>query len=574
MSSSQAQNGHAHEGDLLIRGGTVVDGTGQPGFGADVRIRGGRITEVGAGLTPDGEDELDASDALVVPGFLDLHTHLDPQMFWDPACDPNPQHGVTTALTGNCSLSLFPVNDEQRGAIADIFAYVEDVPLDAIEQHVPFTWSDYAGYRDAVNEQGIGLNVAALMGHSPLRLVVMGDAAWERAATDDERAEMARMLDTAMSAGAWGLSTSFLDKDRTGRPVPSQQADDAELDALLDVIASHGRGLVEFVPALLSDNAEEGMDRLALRCGARGIPLTWTGFAVTDNNTGFVEHWLEVMRGYHAQGFQVWPQLSPRTVDFRVNWDSSMMFMSMPEGWNRVVQARGDDKARLLSDPEWRVTAREEWDRTPRALFPHTRINYVRIVEVTNPDDERWLGRSLADLVAERGGHPSDALADLALANDYRPGIVAVGIANADAERVAAVMADDRMLISSSDAGAHLQMLCASGDTTLLLTRHVRERGDFTLEQAIYELTGRQADAFGFGDRGVIEPGRAGDVAVFALDDLHWDDDVFVADFPDGAKRLRRPEGGYRATVVNGIPTQLDGKLTGALPGRMLDVHA
>ena len=325
--------------------------------------------------------------------------------------------------------------------------------------------------------------------------------------------------------------------------MPSQQADDAELDALLDVIASHRRGLVEFVPALLGDDPEVGMDRLALRCGQRGIPLTWTGFTVTETNPAFTERWLEVMRGYHAQGFQVWPQLSPRTVDFRLNWDSSMMFMSMPSGWNRVIQARGDEKRRLLADADWRVTARNEWDNTPKAMFPNTRIDRVRIVEVTNPDDERWLGRSLADLVAERGGHPSDVLADLALANDCRPGIVAVGVANADTDSVARTMVDDRVLISSSDAGAHLQMLCASGDTTLLLTRHVRERGDFTLEQAIYELTGRQADAFGFRDRGVIEPGRAGDVAVFALDDLHWDDDVFVADFPGGASRLRRPEG-------------------------------
>lgn len=563
-------------GDLVVRGGTVVDGTGGSGFTADVRVRDGVIVEIGPGLRPEGgpEQEIDASGAIVAPGFLDLHTHLDPQVFWDPACDPNPQHGVTTALIGNCSLTLFPVTDDRREEIADLFAYVEDVPLAALLDHVPWTWHDYAGYRDTVNARGAGLNIAALVGHSPLRVVAMGDDAWDRPATELERAAMARMLDDAMAAGAWGLSTSFHDQDRSGRPVPSRLADDDEFDALLDVVGSRERGFVEFVPDLVGRDTEESIDRLARRCGPRSIPLTWTGFTYSDSAPARTERWLELTRRYRAEGVAFWPQLSPRTVDFRLNWDSSIMFMSMPEGWNRVVQASDDGKRRLLADPAWRITARDEWDRTKRALFPHKRIDRVRVVEVTDPKDERWLGRTLAELVAERGGHPSDVLADFALENDCRPGIVATGIANADPDGVARALLDENVLVSSSDAGAHVQMLCASGDTTLFLTRHVRDRGDFSLEHAVHELTGRQADAFGFGRRGVIEAGRAGDLVVFALDELHWDEDVFVDDFPGGASRLRRPEGGYRATIVGGVPVQQHGELTGALPGRMLDVNA
>jgi N-acyl-D-aspartate/D-glutamate deacylase len=380
---------------------------------------------------------------------------------------------------------------------------------------------------------------------------------------------MAAILDAAMAAGAWGLSTSFFDEDRRGRKVPSRHADDMEFDVLLDVLAARRRGFVEFVPDLLGTDAEVGMHRLASRCGKRGIPLTWTGFT-----TARMQHWLELTRRYREQGTQVWPQLSPRSVDFRVNWDSSMMFMSMAEGWHRVVQARGAEaKAALLRDPQWRATARSEWDTVDRSMFPNTRIERARIVEASNPDDEKWIGKSLADIVAARGGHPSDVFADFVLANDCAPGIVAVGVANADEDEVARGLLDDNVLISSSDAGAHVQMLCASGDTTLLLTRHVRDRGDFTLEQAIHELTGRQADALGFHDRGVLTEGTAADLVVFALDELHWDDDVFVADLPDGSKRFRRPEGGYRATVVGGMPVQEHGELTGALPGRVLDVN-
>jgi N-acyl-D-aspartate/D-glutamate deacylase len=247
-----------------------------------------------------------------------------------------------------------------------------------------------------------------------------------------------------------------------------------------------------------------------------------------------------------------------------------MMFMGLPEGWNRVIRARGDEKAALLADDAWRATAREEWDRAPLTLFPHRRLGNVRIVEVEGEENERWLGSTLTDVVEAHGGHPSDAFADFVLANDCRPGLVAVGVSNADVDGVARTLADPSVLVSSSDAGAHLQMLCASGDTTLLLTRHVRERGDFTLEEGVHALTGRQVDAFGFTGRGSVRVGSVADLVVFALDELHYDRDEFVDDLPDGGRRLRRPGGGYRATIVDGVPVQLDGELTGALPGRML----
>lgn len=563
-------------GDLLIQGGTVVDGTGAPAVVADVRVRGGKIVEVGPGLTPDGEEVLDATGALVTPGFIDQHTHLDPYAFFDPACDPQPQHGVTTAMVGNCSLSLFPVNDERRADIADMFAFVEDVPTDILTNSVPWTWTDYAGYRDALVDTGLGLNFAALMGHSPLRVVVMGDAAWERPANAEERAEMAAILREAMRQGAFGLSTSFFDEDRQGRPVPSRNADRAEFAALFDVIAEHGRGFVEFVPNLTGEAPEVEMRMLAELCGERGIPLTWTGFAVTAGPAPTAtDRWLEFTRAMRAEGAAIIPQLSPRTVDFRINWDSSMMFMPFVQGWAKLIQAQGAEaKLAMVTDPAWRTAAREEWDRVDKAMFPNTRLEVVKIVEVHNPADEEWLGQSLADVVAARGGHPSDVLADLVRDNGGYPGVVVQGIANSDADKVAAVLTDPDVVISSSDAGAHVQMLCASGDSTLLLTRHVRDRGDFTLERAIHELTGRQAQLFGFRDRGTIVPGLAGDLTVFDLDELHWDLEEFVADLPGGALRFRRPQGGYRATIVNGQVVQRDGKLTGVLPGQVLDVNA
>ncbi len=558
--------------DVLIRGGEVVDGTGAPGRPADVRVRDGQIVEVGPGLRPDGEHQVDASGALVTPGFIDTHSHVDAQVFWDPTLDPEPLHGVTTLLTGNCSLSLYPVSEQTRAEISDLFAYIEDVPRHLFDHSVPWSWNDYAGYRDAVNATGSAANLAPLVGHSMLRLAVMGPDAWSRPATADERAAMAALLSAAVSAGAWGLSTSHLDVDSHGRRVPSRIADDAEVDALLDVLGRAERGVVEIVPDVLSaEDQFAQLEHLGRRCAQRGIPLTWTGFAIAGRDPeGSFRH-LEGARRLQAESIPLYPQLSPRTVDFRLNWDSSMMFMSMPGSWHRVIAATGRDaKAALLSDPDWRATARDEWDTVDKGLFPHRRPDRVRFVEVPGAGQDRWLGRTLADLMAEQGGHPSDVLADFVLANDCHPGLVAQGVANADVELVAQVVADPTALISSSDSGAHMQMLCASGDSTLLLTRHVRERGDLTVEQAVWKLTGRQAEVFGFKGRGLIRPGCVADLVVFDLDELHYDDDVFVQDLPRRGARLRRPEGGYRATLVGGVVVQTGGNATGALPGGVI----
>lgn len=555
---------------LLIRGGMIVDGTGAPAVRGDVRTKDGRIVEVGPDLEPTDETVIDATGAVVAPGFIDSHAHTDPQVFWDPRLDPDPLHGVTTMLVGNCSLSLYPVTEASRPAISDLFAYIEDVPRHLFDDAVPWTWDDYAGYRDAVNATGTGINLAALVGHSPLRLAVMGDRAWEPS-TPDDVAAMVALLEAAMDAGAWGLSTSQFDVDAQGRPVPSRFADADELDALLDVIHRAGRGLVEFIPNLLGEDAETAFVDLARRCGARDIPMTWTGFVHSGDTT---DRWLEVTRRLADEGCRTYPQLSPRTVDFRLNWESSMMFMSMPEGWHKVIAAPVGEKAAILRDPEWRDVARAEWDRTTRAMFPVNAPEKARFVEVVGEENEQWLGSNLAALVEAKGGHPSDVLADFVLANDCRPGIVATGVANTDVEGMSRTLTDPAVLVSSSDAGAHMQMLCASGDTTLFLTRHVRERGDFTLEQAVHELTGRQADVFGFTDRGVIAKGKVADLVVFSLDEIHYDEDGFVHDLPNDGARLRRPAGGYRATIVAGVPVQLDDEFTGDLPGRVIAANS
>lgn len=554
---------------LVVRGGSVIDGSGSPARRADVLVVDGRIVEVGTIGAVSGASELDASGAFVTPGFIDGHTHLDPTLFWDRSVDPMPQHGVTTVLVGNCSLGLAPMRPDMVEEVSRIFCYIEDLPRESFDAGIPWGWESYAEYADALNSGGLSVHAAPLLGHSIMRTYVMGDAAWERAATGAEIERLATLLDDAVTAGAFGFSTSFFDTDPQGRLVPSRLAEIGERAALVDVLARRGRGLVQVVTIPNTPDGEQNFHDLIELCGDRVVSTT-NVLAYVDAMPEQSANLMQKTRDYHARGVKFWPQMSPRSIDFRINWETSMVFM-MIEPWHAVPNAADDaTRLKLLQDPAWRAEARRSWDTAPDLMFPTRHLDRVRFTEVARRDQEVWLGRTLADLVGDRGGHPSDVLADWVLENDLRPGITVVAVANGSVDGVGALLADPDNVIGSSDAGAHLQMMCAAGDTTLVLTRHVRDRGDLSVETAVHELTGKSADLYGLRDRGYVRPGLAADLTVFALDELHWDDDVFVADLPAGHRRLRRPEGGYRYTIANGVITQEDGQMTDARPARVL----
>jgi N-acyl-D-amino-acid deacylase len=556
--------------DVLIVGGTVVDGTGAPPRRADVRVRAGRIVEVGAGLSAAGAEEIDASGCIVAPGFIDTHTHFDPTLFWDRTCDPMPQHGVTTVLVGNCSLSLAPVRPEQQRTLGRLFCYIEDLPTSVFDASIPWSWQDYGTYLAVLDRGGAAVNVATLVGHTPLRLWVVGDEAWERPSTPEEVAAEQHALRECLRAGAFGMSTSLgFDEDPAKRPVPSRIADDVEFGALIDVLAESG-AFLQFIPTPGFTRLKQDVSRISDLTRPRGVLSTWIGIFDDPARPDHAPNLLQFAAELQDGGTRTYPQVSPRTLDIQVNWSGGMSFAAMPEAWHPMVQAPPDEKRRMLSDPAWRERARTEWDRVKWAMLPHTHPERIRFVSVTDPALSRWVGATLADLAAENGGHPADALADWLLANELRPGVVGIGVANSDADGVAATLTHPAAIIANSDAGAHLQMMCAAGDTTLLLARHVRDRGDLSLEQAIHALTGRPAGLFGFTDRGVVAPGAHADLVVFDLDELSWEVDVMVDDLPMGASRLRRPPGGYRWTLVEGVVTQAGGVATAARPGNVL----
>ena len=294
-------------GNLIVKGGQLIDGTGSPARPADVRIRDGLVAEVGPDLTPEGEEQLDADGATVAPGFIDSHTHLDPSMFWDPACDPMPQQGVTTALIGNCSLSLAPVKPEHLEEVMDVFCYIEDMPIEEFRNGIPWSWQTWREYRDAMNERGAALNMASLIGHSMLRIFVMGEDAWQRAATPAEIGAMCDELRDALGAGCFGISTSFFDVDRKGRFVPSRLADQVEFDALAETLGRAGHGLVEFIPNFTGETPLEEMKQIAETLAPHGVTSIWNGLLHTEMAPDRAGELIDYSQSLRDAGSDIWP---------------------------------------------------------------------------------------------------------------------------------------------------------------------------------------------------------------------------------------------------------------------------
>ena len=548
-------------GDLLVRGGALVDGTGTPG--AHGRRAGARgvVAEIGADLATRRRGGARRRRRARCAGPGRLPHALRPVAVVGPVCDPMPQHGVTTVVAGNCSLSLAPVRADDRAAASDVFGFIEDIPLAAFLDGIPWNWESYVEWRDALAAHATAVNVAALVGHSNLRVFVMGEAAWERAATDDERGRMCLVLADALAAGALGLSTSFLDTDRHGRPVPSRAADDAELAALVEVLgAAPGTpGVLEFLPYLKElDRQLADIDRVARVCRPHGVPCTWNQLAREQPRS-------RARRAHRRAGPRPPRRGVPRLragVPAPVRPQRQLRRHPCVRGAGGVEPADPGAGGGQAPPPGRRRLARRGACRLGRG---RRRVHHLpgeppRAVRLGNAPagDEHLAGRTFADLVAARGGHPSDVLADWALALDLAPALKVEAISNNDAGGVAALMADATTVVGASDAGAHLQMMCGAGDATLLLTKHVRDRGDFTVEQGVHELTGRLADAFGLRERGVVAEGNVGDLVVFALDELTYEPEAFVHDVPGGAPRLH--------AARRRLPR--DGRRRGRHPGR------
>jgi N-acyl-D-amino-acid deacylase len=544
--------------ELVIKGGTVVDGTGAPGRLADVAIDGGRITEIGTGLT--GDRTLDAEGHVVSPGFIDIHTHYDAQVFWDPQLTPSCFHGVTTVVAGNCGFSIAPTRPEHVDLIARTLENVEDMDVKALAEGVPWDrFSTFPEYLAAVKENGLGLNYTAYVGHTAVRLYAMGDDAYERAATPEEIEQMRSIVREAMQAGAAGFATSFAPTHRgaEGKPVPSRLADRTEVESLLAVLSEVGRGVAAFTPGDLM-----GPQDLYELQPKIGVPFTWTALLTMPN--GAHHKMLAMNEAGWAKGAQVWPQVSPRPLKFSMAMTEPFT-LNMNPAFADLMSRSVDERREAYADPAFRARALEAWQGQSFG------VPRWETYEVAESDVHGALvGRRLTEVAEERGASPFDVLLDLAVDDP----VMRVGcmLANDDPDEVAKVLVQEHVALGLSDAGAHVGQLCDAPQATDFLGNWVRDKQLLPIEDAIHRLTGAQADLFGLADRGRLVPGAAADVVVFDPATVAPGPIRRANDFPAGSSRLTADEPvGVRHVLVNGVPIQQDGSHDAdARPGQLV----
>ena len=542
--------------DLVIRDGLIVDGSGLPRRRGDVSIKDGRIAAVG-GTAGEARRVIDAAGKIVAPGFIDPHTHYDAQLCFDPYAFPAIEHGVTSVVPGNCSLSLAPLRADQRDAFSRMFRLIEEMPEQAFDAGVDWRWGEqFGGWLDALTGN-LALNVAPLVGHSVLRMFVMGPAAQERPATADEIAAMADLLRNCLEAGAIGLSTSFVDIDESYRPVPSRWAAPEELDALAAVLGERDAVLQivhEFFDADLTVARVEQLAELSLR---HGITTTLSPLFHTDANPTAVTKVMAAVEAARARGAAVWPQVQTRPIDISFTLDQrSLMLLTMPSWWKVASIRDHGDKLAAVADQRQALVD----EMNALALRPNGGLGAGGFVvrAVVHDRNRDLIGRNIDDIATERGTTHGDAVVDLALEEGLGTWFIRESIGHDNSKVVGELLAHPFVHVGASDGGAHVGSFSTFGDTGYLFSEFVRTTGSLSLEAAVKKITLDPATIWGMAGRGLLAPGYAGDVVVFDADRIGRGPEIASDDFPgDGIRWIRRQEG-VDTVVVNGEITWTD----------------
>jgi N-acyl-D-aspartate/D-glutamate deacylase len=558
--------------DLLIRGGTVVDGTGAPARTGDVGVRDGRIVADIAGES--ATRTIEADGLVVAPGFVDLHTHYDAQLSWDPTASPSIFHGVTTVIGGNCGFTLAPAGEKHADYLMRMMARVEGIPVDALSTGLPWDWTSYEDWLGRFDGT-IAVNAGFLVGHCALRRAAMGADAIEREATDDELVEMQRTLADALRAGGLGFSStqSNTHNDADGRPVPSRVAPAAELVALAGTVRDHPGTTLEFITAgCLSGFSDDEVDVMTGMSVAANRPLNWNLLGVSAANPDFHNHQLAASDKAAARGGRIVALTLPHVMRIRLSFLTGFVLDGLP-GWRETLHLPVPERLRALSDPEVRQRL-AAGANSPEAGMLRGLAKWERLdlAETFAPETAAYTGRSVGDVAAERGVDPFDALLDIVVADELRTGLhPALPEGDADDWKMRAeIWRDGRTIVGGSDAGAHLDMMCGAIYSTALLGSAVRDRQLLTLEEAVHQLTDVPARLYGLRGRGRIEPNAHADLVLFDPETVGHGPDRTRNDLPGGAARLYADATGIAHVIVNGVEVAADGTATGASPGTLL----
>jgi len=563
--------------DIVIRGGEVADGTGAEPVRADVAIDGDTITAVGA-VGDRGRRELDASGRIVTPGFVDIHTHLDAQLFWDPAASSSCWHGVTTVVLGNCGVTFAPVQPGQERYLAGMMDSVEDIPTDTIMAGLDWGWQTYGEYLRALAARGLGVNAGGMVGHSALRYYVMGERSLDAApATEADIEAMATVLARAIDEGALGFSTSrsFLHTVPDGTPLPGTFALPEELAGIAGALANRGKGVIEVVPRIgerdgaARENSTAEMTWMEEVSRASGRPLT---FAITqsDRRPGLWAWVMDRVAQARGRGADLRPQTAARGVAILYGLLGRTPYDGLPS-WAELMARPGPDRLAALGDEDLRRRLVAEAS-APAAQSGALAPKDPAKLYLLPPGEAHYDVRpenSLAAEAARRGTTPAGAFLDYIAATGGR-GLLYYPVLNQDLDAVAAMITNPDVVLGLGDAGAHVALTMDAAQPSYVLSHWVRDTGLLTIGQAVRKLTLEGAELFGIGGRGVLAPGAFADVNVIDLDGLRLGTPELVADFPLGASRYVQRARGYDYTLVNGRLLADHGELTGERAGRVV----
>jgi N-acyl-D-aspartate/D-glutamate deacylase len=557
--------------DLVVRGGDVIDGTGEPRRRADVGVRDGRVVAVGDLVAEHADSSIDAEGLVVAPGFVDLHTHYDAQLLWDPAATPSPFHGVTTVVGGNCGFTIAPLEPGEVSYVQRMLARVEGMPLESLQDGPPWDWRSFGEYLARL-DGNTAVNAGFLVGHSALRRVAMGERSGD-AATDDDVAAMVRLLHESLTAGGLGFSSSQAGthNDYEGNPVPSRASSRDELLALCTAAGEHEGTTLEFIP-VVGPFTDEHVDLMAAMSRAANRPLNWNLLAPTSATVDAYKAQLAASDHAAANGGRVLALTVPEPVQLRLSLASGFLLEMLPD-WRDTMSLPLPQRCAALGDSAIRARLREGAAKPEAGMFSFlTHWERLVVAETFHPDNAGLSGRTLGEIAAERGQDAFEALCDIAVLDDLRTGLLPPMGATDDASWTHRrdVWRDGRAVIGASDAGAHLDMLSTFTYTTTVLGEAVRERNLLPLEEAVHYLTDVPARLYGIRDRGRIADGWFADLVVFDPATVRPHVVRTRYDLPGGAGRLYAEADGIEHVVVNGVPITRSGALTGDTPGTVL----
>lgn len=554
--------------DVVIRNGLVIDGTGAPGQIADVALNDGRIAAVGE-VSESGAREIDAQGLVVAPGFVDIHTHFDAQVFWDTTLSPSPLHGVTTVISGNCGFTIAPLEPEHGDYMMQMLARVEGMPLTSLQQGVPWNWRTFGEYLDAI-DGSLMPNAGFLVGHSALRRTVMGERSVGEFASEDELKAMKELLAESIEAGGLGFSSSWAKthNDADGDAVPSRHASQRELVELCAVLKDSPAVALEFIPTIerFDDEVYQLLTDMSV---AADKPLNWNVIFVNARQADLIEEKLQASDFAAQQGGRVIALTAPMPAESRLSFESGFLLDTL-HGWLEPMALSNQQKLELLSDPERRNKLNEDAQK-PSAFRGIARWERLTVGEVSKEDLKHLEGRTIGDIAEELGKTPWETLCEIVVEDDLKTGLYPP--AAGDNEESWALRQqlwnDERCLIGASDAGAHLDFLATFNYSTYLLAA-ARDRNLLSLESAVQKLTDVPARLYGLKDRGRIEDGWCADLVVFNPDKVAPADIEVREDLPGGAWRLYSEAIGVHHVFINGEQAVLDGQFTDARPGTLL----